>query len=1007
MRFLKPEQISIVGSWAMGLGIKGSVVDIVVQIPSGCWERDDHLNYNYHRKRALYLARLATHLQGVEELVEDLQFETVNGDLSRPLLLIHPSGKLNQRIVFRLFTSASSEFVAKEKLLPNRCCIAKPSSDVLTGEPTPFYNNSILADMMMIKITEYAKEKLSEMKNILNACLLLRMWLRQRQLQEAFGMFSLTQFVVFLIDNKKLYSNMSVYQILRTVWLQLARSDWSKEGITLQRQDGPASSSVADAHASFPVVFLDSTSTVNFCAHVTKVAYDWLRWECNVAIGLLNKTSVNSFSSLFITPKPFLLAFDNVVIFTDINRSGAKKEVKEPFWFGNEVDKVHKCLAKGLGNRLKLMASKPLPTDPWKIDEEPPKIKNTRLAFGFCYNTPEAWESMDKGPAADSPESEEFRAFWGEKSELRRFQDGFICEAVHWPANNWAQRRLVCRQIITYLMEKRIALKGKFHFIANQLDEFLTIPKLEDVEAYGTGEEAGLSALEALDGLAKNLRNLDDLSLPITQVQGVAASFRHAEPFPHLPQIPKGSFNRYGRAGDNLLPTMEMTPMFIPSLEVLLSLQTSGKWPEDDLEAVRRIKAAFYIELADKLRKHFQLVAQVFVDHIITEHNGFVFKLVIAYKREVALLKRIVEPTGIVKSYDNPESLLLHRQTQIRPKLSAALRGLQAQQPAFSSAVRLAKRWVAAQMLFDFMEEEVIEMIVASLFIDSTMYGQPAIDETASTSTSKCVVDWVGPMSPQVAFLRFLQLVSCFDWNVQALVINFNDGLSAEELKKIELEISTQRVQQPVSLVLVTPYDYSGIAFTRVNPPKPVWSRLMVLAHESLKLLEQQLMSPNQSIVEIGQSFRPPLDVYDAVIHLNRGFIARRLYTLDARATDKKLHPFTKDKRTRKCLPVYDFEPVDCLLKELRTCYGDKCRFFYDKYGGTLIGVMWINKAWNVPSEFLVSHVNASTLVAPSTTGREKRLAPNLEAICQDFLIMGRGLVSTVQCGSLEMKNEA
>jgi U3 small nucleolar RNA-associated protein 22 len=181
----------------------------------------------------------------------------------------------------------------------------------------------------------------------------------------------------------------------------------------------------------------------------------------------------------------------------------------------------------------------------------------------------------------------------------------------------------------------------------------------------------------------------------------------------------------------------------------------------------------------------------------------------------------------------------------------------------------------------------------------------------------------------------------------------------------------------------------------------------MVLANESLKLLEQQLMSPIQSKVkEIGQSFRPPLDVYDAVIHLNRAVIARRLYTFDAPVYGKKLRPFfSKDTREYKPLPVYDFEPVDCLLKELRTCYGDKCRFFYDRYGGSLIGVMWIDKAWSVPSEFRVSHINASTLVAPSTTSGEKRLAPNLEAICQDFLIIGHGLVNSVKCGSLEMKN--
>ena len=38
---------------------------------------------------------------------------------------------------------------------------------------------------------------------------------------------------------------------------------------------------------------------------------------------------------------------------------------------------------------------------------------------------------VDKGPPADhAAEAAAFRAFWGEKAELRRFQDGSILEAA-------------------------------------------------------------------------------------------------------------------------------------------------------------------------------------------------------------------------------------------------------------------------------------------------------------------------------------------------------------------------------------------------------------------------------------------------------------------------------------------------------------------------------------------------------------------------------------------------
>lgn len=994
-QYLKPKKLVPIGSWAIGLTGKGISVDILIEIPQESLERDDYLNYTYHRKRALYLSYVAAHLQKASTLVQEIQFETFSGDLSRPILRIEPTGKLNQRVIFRIYASAPADLVAVEKLLPDRNCIPGTGTKKSDSKPTPLYNVSVLSDMRMSKINQHAKEVLSSKKNILDACLLLRVWLRHRQLEEATSMFVLTQFVVYLIETKKLFPNMSVYQVVRTTWLQLSRSNWSKEGITLRPQSGTPPLSVADAHASFPVIFLDVTSTLNLCAHLSQAAYDWLRWECTLAVGLLNKKGINSFAALFITPKPFLLTFDNVVIIDNV-REKVQKDKRQNYWPVEAAGKIHDCLVKGLGERLKLTACKTLPIASWSVGQEPPK-NSWKLAFGLCFNSPSAWEVLNKGPAANSPESAEFRAFWGEKSELRRFQDGFICEAVHWPANSWAERRLICRQIVSYLLEKRLNLANNYVYVADQLESAIFIPKLQDPAAYGTGEEATMAALEALDEITKNLRALEDLPLSIAQVQGVSATFRHAEPFPPLPETPQGLIDLFGRSGYNLLPAVGATPMYLPSLSVLLTLQTSGKWP-DDLEAVRRIKAAFYIQLAEKLTAIFDLVARAFIDHVIVQRKGYIFKLFIAYHRDVALLKRLVEPNGIVKYRDNPESLLLQRDQEITPRLATALRALHAEQPAFSVAVRLAKRWVASHMLLEYLEEEAIEMIVASLFVDSTMYGLPSAQEAGAQSSLHDAIDWVGPLTPQVAFFRFLQLVSCFDWTSQPLIINFNNDLTPEEIRDTETSVAAQRTQLKSPLVLVTPYDPSGVAFTRTTPPLPVWSRLMVLASESLKLLERQLMTVDAKKVYVLQAFRPPLDAYNCIIHLNRSAIARRLHTLDGPFSKKvKLH----EQRPRKTLSIYDYEPVDRLLDELRAAYADKARFFYDKYGGLVIGVMWIDKAWSTPSEFKVSHVNGSMLVAPSAAGGEMRLAPNLDAICQDFLIMGKGLVKSVQCGTV------
>lgn len=43
------------------------------------------------------------------------------------------------------------------------------------------------------------------------------------------------------------------------------------------------------------------------------------------------------------------------------------------------------------------------------------------------------WKNpVTRGPSADSGEAKQFREFYGEKSELRKFVDNAICEAVVW-----------------------------------------------------------------------------------------------------------------------------------------------------------------------------------------------------------------------------------------------------------------------------------------------------------------------------------------------------------------------------------------------------------------------------------------------------------------------------------------------------------------------------------------------------------------------------------------------
>ena len=47
-----------------------------------------------------------------------------------------------------------------------------------------------------------------------------------------------------------------------------------------------------------------------------------------------------------------------------------------------------------------------------------------------------------------------FRSFWGEMAELRRFQDGSICEAVVWDCKTVAERRRVVGKIVKLILNR-------------------------------------------------------------------------------------------------------------------------------------------------------------------------------------------------------------------------------------------------------------------------------------------------------------------------------------------------------------------------------------------------------------------------------------------------------------------------------------------------------------------------------------------------------------------------
>lgn len=89
---------------------------------------------------------------------------------------------------------------------------------------TPHYNSLVLRDLIMSRTNSEVAQVIKEYPNLRDGIILLKIWLRQRELNKGYDGFTgyiITMFVIYLLRKKKLNTFMSSYQIVRNVWICL------------------------------------------------------------------------------------------------------------------------------------------------------------------------------------------------------------------------------------------------------------------------------------------------------------------------------------------------------------------------------------------------------------------------------------------------------------------------------------------------------------------------------------------------------------------------------------------------------------------------------------------------------------------------------------------------------------------------------------------------------------------------------------------------------------------
>jgi len=248
------------------------------------------------------------------------------------------------------------------------------------------------------------------------------------------------------------------------------------------------------------------------------------------------------------------------------------------------------------------------------------------LLVGLGLNPDTANRLVDLGPPADQEGAADFRKFWGSKSEIRRFRDGKINEAVVWSAEN-TERYLIIKQIGDFLLDRFWGIpQSSIQYVSSQFDSLLT----EKGQATISNTAADITVI--FQELSSRIRGLVPQYIPLSVVafHTLSPAFRDTEVHPPQAHPLAGAEKKHDK----------QLPLCVEPLQVLVQFENSSAWP-DDLMAIQKLKSGFYIKIAQGLSTVHKMHCTPTPEYVDIQYQGYVFRLAIHQLREAILMDRV------------------------------------------------------------------------------------------------------------------------------------------------------------------------------------------------------------------------------------------------------------------------------------------------------------------------------------------------------------------------------
>ena len=1062
LSFSASSSINVVGSSALNTATNPLLnVDITLSMPDKCFDSRDVLNHGYFNKRKMYLATLCDLLSDKLDTKEAISIGFIKGDLRKPILLIKPA--LKSSIIVRIIPTLSSSVFKlvqlissknnvrplswMEKVREGNESLNKQASDL---KPTPRYNMAILEDIAAQTQHNFLSQTLNLCKVAKDALVLFKIWLIQRSYRFSFDCIdshSATLLVAYLVQTKKITNQMNAVGAFTFIMKFMSTIDFSSS--VLDFTSTTVQSKQDSDEISWPMTLMypifdasskkQSSVQFNVMWRVSSSSLSDLCSEAKHSLRLIQSDRSDvAFQRLFMKKSSFYGRHD-VFVHIPISTGVLKNAVLDPESLDeseehediseqrkNEIDvalcdntcweyvssKAVELAEQALGNRAQVIRAIAISTSEQSMKDGvfcPQKVNESyddswTVTLGIVLDKDNCQRRVQKGPSADDEEKVSiFRQFWGPtKSQMRRFQDGSIIEAVVWeeelqkPGYIPRGERIV-EEILRHTFSRHIPVcvgnsSEKLTFKTSQLENrFLPGSAFYDSDKSKSAEDADSLSRRAITSLDK-LRTIlisnmkEDLPLTINTVTGLSADVRYTAFCPPTPNplLTDNFIQAYSGKQISLMQT---------PIVVLAQVEGGGKWPKD-ATAIKKVKLALMLRMSEVLIQKFEISSVPNDDSLDVIYGGYVFRIKLASDMEVE--QRLIPALNNSPFNTTVYSKSVIERNVVYPQHCNVVKALHAMHPSFGSSVRLLAAWVSGHYFSECISVETLELIVASVYLDPDSEHAPT--------------------SPSAGFRKSLYRLATYDWENTPLIVDFSSKMNQVDRSFIASAFTSARQEKTGAAMYIVSSCDKPIGYEPsskiANRPKRVELRMITSkATACLAILSNWVENVDDSnddfLMDTVMKSKSSMDRCNVVFQFHDSLYNTKamksqigcewMENISKGPPMARMTVFSnlsKKEASMDSLIVQEgttaYPIQESIIANLKKTYGDIALFFWNFQRGSELGIMWKPSAF-LSSKFSILETR-NKLALTSAEGVSLSLL-NSSQIISDMQEVSKGLL--------------